>query len=149
MPSYSPSITFPTNGSFWGKKFYLSPQGLEKVKQEYEKFRKVKGSDIEEGPEFLEARLTEIAYILKNAQIIKRPSKTRQNIIDLGAKVLLEVKGQKQNFEIVGSLEADPSLGKISNESPVGRALLGHKVGDEVPVSASPTIVYKIKKISY
>jgi transcription elongation factor GreA len=49
----------------------------------------------------------------------------------------------------VGTLEANPALGKISNESPVGKALLGHKIGDEVLVSSPAKIAYKIKGIKY
>ena len=56
---------------------------------------------------------------------------------------------QKDEFVIVGTLEANPALGKISNESPVGRAILGHKVGDAVVVSSPMKITYKIKNIKY
>ena len=72
-----------------------------------------------------------------------------QNIVNLGATVLVEVDGQNDEFMIVGSLEANPAIGKISNESPVGRMLLGHRVGDEVVVSSPIQTVYKIKKIKY
>ena len=50
---------------------------------------------------------------------------------------------------IVGTLEADPSIGRISNESPVGVAFLGHKPGDEIIVSHPKKIIYKIKKVEY
>ena len=67
----------------------------------------------------------------------------------MGAKVRVDVEGQKGEFTIVGTLEANPAIGKISNESPVGRALLGHKIGDEVLVSSPVDIKYKIKNIKY
>ena len=64
-------------------------------------------------------------------------------------RVKIDVDGQKDEFVIVGTLEANPALGKISNESPVGKALLGHKIGDEVLVSSPAEIKYKIKNIKY
>jgi len=151
------------------KKFYLTKEGLEKIKKEYENLRKLKFSktkgeipkiwhsedlnpeylSFQEDLSFLEARLAELEYILKNAELIKPPQKEKQNIISLGAKVLVEVEGQRDEFEIIGTLEANPAIGKISNESPVGRTLLGHKVGDEIIVSSPIKTIYKIKKIKY
>ena len=58
------------------------------------------------------------------------PSKEKRNVVGLGATVGVEVDGQKDEFQLVGSLEANPSAGRISNESPVGRALLGHRAGE-------------------
>lgn len=151
------------------KKFYLTKQGLEKLKKEYQglknlKISKTKGEvpkiwhsedlnpeylAFQEDLSFLEIRLAELEYTLKNAELIKPPSKEKQKVINLGARVLVEIDGQKDEFEIVGTLEANPAIGKISNESPVGRALLGHKVGDAVIVSSSIQTIYKIKKIKY
>jgi len=151
------------------KKFYLTKEGLEKFKKEFQdlknlKLFKTKGEipkiwhsedlnpeylSFQEDLSFLESRIVELGYILKNAQLIKPPSKVKQNIIHLGAKVFVEVDGQKDEFEIVGTLEANPTVGKISNESPVGRILLGHKVGDAVLVSSPIKTIYKIKKIKY
>jgi len=152
-----------------GKNIYLTKEGLNKIKKEYEdlkaiKFAKTTGetpkiiySD-ELNPEyaafqedlgFLESRLIELENILKNSKLIKAPPKNKQKTIQLGATVLVSVDGQDNEFTLVGYLEADPSLGKISNESPVGQLLLGHKVGDKV-VNASPAkTIYKIKKIKY
>ncbi len=151
------------------KKFYLTKEGLEKIKKEYKylkelKLAKVRGESpkvlhsedlnpeylaFQEDISFLEARLAEIDNILKNIEVIKSPKKERQNIINLGTTVLVEVDGQNDEFTIVGSLEANPSLGKISNESPVGRALLGHRAGDQVLLSSPIKTTYKIKKIRY
>ncbi len=151
------------------KKFYLTKEGLEKLKKEYKdlkelKLVKTKGESpkvlhsedfnpeylaFQEDLSFLQIRLAELENVLKNANIIRPPAKEKQNIVNLGATVLIEVDGQKDEFTLVGSLEANPSLGKISNESPVGRALLGHRVGENVVVSSPIQTTYKIKKIKY
>ncbi len=98
---------------------------------------------------FLRSRIDELKNILERHELIKNPPKGEQNIIGLGAKVRIDVEGQRDEFVIVGTLEANPSLGKISNESPVGKALLGHKIGDEVVVSSPIKTIYKIKNIKY
>jgi transcription elongation factor GreA len=63
--------------------------------------------------------------------------------------VFLDIDGETDEFRIVGSVEANPSLGLISNESPVGKALLGRRVGEEVIISSPIKTRYKIKKIRY
>jgi|SRR3989338_5057517 len=151
------------------KKFYLTKEGLEKIRKDYEdlknlKLSKTKGEvpkiwhsedlnpeylAFQEDLEFLESRLNDLEYITKNAELIKPPAKGAQNSIDLGATVMVQVDGQTDEFTLVGTLEANPSLGRISNESPVGQQLLGHKVGDEVVVSSPIKTVYRIKKIKY
>lgn len=98
---------------------------------------------------FLRSRIDELKNIIDNHELIKKPSKDKQNIVGLGAKVSIAVDGQKDEFVILGTLEANPAIGKISNESPVGMALLGHKIGDEVVISSPTKIVYKIKNIKY
>lgn len=151
------------------KKFYLTKQGLERIKKESKdlqilKLAKTKGESpkllhsedlnpeylaFQEDLSFLEIRLVELGNILKNVDLIKIPSKEKQKIVNLGATVLVEVDGQNDEFTLIGSLEANPSLGKISNESPVGKALLGHRIGEEVVVSSPIKTTYKIKKIKY
>jgi len=99
---------------------------------------------------FLEGKIAKLKQVLRNTKLIKPPSKTEQNIVNLGAEVLLETKdGQVNLFRIAGSLEANPSLGVISDESPLGKVLLGHKIGDEVVVQTATKTAYKIKKIKY
>ena len=71
----------------------------------------------------------------------------RDGIVELGSTVLVETNGGVDEFTIVGSLEADPNRGKISNESPVGKALLGAKVGDIVEIASTVKTVYKVKEI--
>ncbi len=151
------------------KKFYLTKEGLERIKKEYKTLRelklaKTKGESpkvlhsedlnpeylaFQEDINFLESRIIELENIIKNAELIKLPRKEKQNIVDLGATVLVETDGQADEFTLVGSLEANPSIGKISNESPVGSALLGRKVGDAVVVSSPIQTTYKIKKVKY
>ena len=103
----------------------------------------------QEDLEFLESRLNDLEYIIKNAELIKSPVKEGRNSINLGATVMVQVDGQTDEFTLVGTLEANPSLGRISNESPVGMALLGHRTGDRVVISSPVKTVYKIKKIKY
>ena len=151
------------------RKFYLTKEGLEKLQKEYERLKTLKRAKAKSeapsilesedlNPEFvsyaedlnfLESRLLELEEIFKNAELIKLPPKAKRKYVDLGAKVTVEVNGKEDEFEIVGTLEADPSQGKISNESPVGKGLLGHKVGDEVVVSSPVKTIYKIKKIRH
>ncbi len=151
------------------KKFYLTTKGLEAIKKEYEVLKNLRiaktNNDVpkiwesedlnpeylsfQEDLSFLETRLAELENILKNVELIKTSSKKKRDVIDLGATVEVKVDGDKDEFTIVGTLEANPSLGKISNESPVGKALLGHKIGDEVVVSSPIKTIYKIKKIKY
>jgi len=99
--------------------------------------------------DFLRSRIDELKNIFEHHQLIKNPPKDRQNIVGIGAKVKIDVEGQKDEFLIVGTLEANPAMGKISNESPVGRALLGRKVGDHVVISSPVVTTYKIKSIKY
>ena len=151
------------------KKFYLTKEGLTKIEKEFNDLKSLKLAKIngespkilhsedlnqeylsfQEDLSFIESRLTELEYILKNFELIKAPPKNQRNMVGLGATVLVDVEGQKDEFTLVGSLEANPVSGKISNESPVGKALLGHKSGDAVVVSSPIRMVYKIKKINY
>ncbi len=98
---------------------------------------------------FLRSRIDELKNIVDHHELIKNPPKDKRSIISLGAKVMVDVGGQKDEFIILGSLEANPALGKISNESPVGKALMGRKIGDEVIVSSPVEIKYRIKNIKY
>ncbi len=74
-----------------------------------------------------ESRIMEIQDILKNAKVIRGGKKTK---VDLGATVTLNMNGRKVTYTVVGTTEANPLEGKISNESPIGRALLGHKADE-------------------
>lgn len=74
-----------------------------------------------------ESRILEIQEILKNAKVIRGGKKTK---VDLGATVTLNMNGKKVTYTVVGTTEANPLEGKISNESPIGKALLGHKANE-------------------
>ena len=93
----------------------------------------------------VETRIAEIEDILQNAELIKAGDK---EIVSLGSKVILEADGKKYEYTVVGSVEADPLSGKISNESPLGLALLDKKVGDTANITTPKgEIVYKIVEI--
>ena len=102
-----------------------------------------------EDVDFLESRIEELEHVLKNFGLIKPPPRKEKNRIHLGAQVKVEVDGQEDEFTIIGTLEANPTMGKISNESPMGKILLGHKVGEEVVISSPIKVIYKIKSIRY
>ncbi len=94
----------------------------------------------------LETRIAEIEDILLNAEIIKSSSKTK---VALGSKVELKTGKTIVGYTIVGPVEADPLSGKISNESPIGVALFGKKVGESVKITTPKnTVAYEIVKIS-
>ncbi len=82
---------------------------------------------------FIEGRIQEIEDMIKNAEIITHSTQT--NNVSIGSTVVVKVEGAERTYSIVGSNEANPGAGKISNESTVGKALLGKKVGDKVSVS--------------
>jgi len=98
----------------------------------------------------LNSRITELENVLKNVELIKTPPKKEQDRIHLGSKILIELDGQIDEFIIVGTLEADPAEKKISDESPIGKALLGRRVGETVAVK-TPIMNHlcKIIKIKY
>lgn len=95
-----------------------------------------------------ETRIAELEGILKNAKIIKKPAGDSK--VQLGSTVKLKDGGSKtKEFQVVGTVEADPLNGKISDESPIGKALMGKKVGDEVEIKTpAETATYKVVEIS-
>lgn len=153
-----------------GKVFYVTKEKLRELKKEYEElvaFERNKTVE-EEAPKILESedvnpefisfqedmdtlrsRIGFLEEVFDGHQIIKKPSKEKQIFVDLGAKVKVEINGKNDEFTIVGTLEANPDLGKISNESPVGKALLGRKVGEEIAIKSADKVKYKVKEIRY
>ncbi len=136
------------------KKFLLSSQKVEELKNELVQLE-TKGrekiadsldwlrslpsdqedatfSDIFEDQRFLEKRISEIKTILCDYEIIK--TNINIDIIDIGSVVKVGFGKSEEKYEIVSALEANPLSNKISNESPVGRALIGHKEGDVIKV---------------
>ncbi len=152
------------------KTMYLTKEGYENLKVELEnlltKERKVVAdriktakeygdlaenseySDAKEQQSFVEGRIIEVEHILKNAQIIDE-SNMVCDLVNVGCTVHLEASDRELKYKIVGSTEADPAKGYISNESPIGQALIGKKKGEEVEVTVPAGVMkYKIKKIS-
>jgi transcription elongation factor GreA len=94
----------------------------------------------------LESRIAEIEDILLNADLIKAGSKTK---VSLGSKVELKTGNKSVTYTIVGPVEADPIEGKISNESPIGEAVYGKKVGDSATITTPKgSVTYKIVSIN-
>ncbi len=86
---------------------------------------------------FLEGRIQEIENMLENPEIIDEDAAHRSKEVRIGSTVTVKLRnGTRQKFQLVGPAEADPAGGRISHESPVGRALLGSKRNDKVKVSA-------------
>ena len=84
---------------------------------------------------FVEGRIREVELILSNARIIEEDRVL--DTVEVGAKVIIQENGtEPEKYTIVGAAEANPGNGYISNESPLGKALIGHQAGDEVTVEA-------------
>jgi transcription elongation factor GreA len=95
---------------------------------------------------FAEGRVQEIEGILNNAEVVENNNNSDQ--IQVGSSVIVEVKGEKDLFQIVGEFEADPMNKKLSQNSPIGQALINKKVGDTVEVNIpAGKIQYKIVEI--
>ena len=97
---------------------------------------------------FLEGRIQELEYLIRNAVIIEE-NRAARDVVDVGAHVTIQEEDYPPEvYMLVGAKEADPRNGRISNESPIGKALLGSRVGDEV-VAETPggKLKFKILKI--
>ncbi len=95
----------------------------------------------------IEARISEIEHILRNVQLITKPKSGGK--VQIGSTVKLKGAGKTKEFQVVGTVEADPLSGKISDESPIGKALLGKKLGESVDiVTPAETATYKIAEIN-
>ncbi|MCH5191438.1 MAG: transcription elongation factor GreA [Oscillospiraceae bacterium] len=96
----------------------------------------------------LEARISEIEHIIKTAKILDVEALGTENV-HIGSTVkIVDKKRKSYTYTIVGFAQADPSVGKISDECPVGKALIGHKVGDKITVEAPVgTLQFKITEI--
>jgi transcription elongation factor GreA len=146
---------------------YLTSRKLKEIREELTELRKKRNEiseriheaqdmgDLSENAEYTEAkeaqafnegRIQELEEVVKNAIIISK--KSACDLVEVGCEITVQNKVGKRTFIIVGSQEADPTQGKISNESPLGRAFLGKKKGDEVIVQTpSGKIHYKIIEI--
>jgi transcription elongation factor GreA len=133
----------------------ISEEGMAALKSEYEELTKVKRKQIagvvqqarEEGDlrenagyhaareeqGMIEARIRELEYLMQNS-VVTKDAVTDADAIRVGSTVTLDLDGDEMTYTIVGAVEAQPRLGRISNESPVGRGLLGHRAGDDFTI---------------
>ncbi|MFA6512145.1 MAG: transcription elongation factor GreA [Patescibacteria group bacterium] len=151
------------------KKTYLTKEGLEKLSAELLELKTVKRKEIsdriqdakelgdlsenaeyaeaKEQQSFTEGRIAELEVIVKNAELIENQEATKDHI-QVGSKVEVESDGLQHTYSIVGSNEADPTEGFISNESPLGQAFLGKKVGESIEIEVPKgKLSFQIKKI--
>jgi transcription elongation factor GreA len=147
---------------------YLTPEGLEKLKKELEYLKNTKRKEIaktlersisfgdltenaayqeaKEAQAFLEGRILELENIIRSATIISNNKK--KDLVQVGSVVEVKSDGEKWKFKIVGSEEAKPLEGKISYNSPLGKALLNRKKGEKLEVTTPEgKKEYKILKI--
>jgi transcription elongation factor GreA len=95
---------------------------------------------------FIEGRIQELESIIEQAKIVEGPATGE---VGLGSKVVVHIDGDEEEFMIVGEPEADPANAKLSHTSPLGKALLGKKVGDVVEVDAPVgTITYRVEQVN-
>lgn len=173
MTESSPTLSFfSTVGGYLGmaeKEVFLTREGLAKLVAELEHLRTVgrqevaqkiaqgkqlsgavndsEYDDAKKEQAFVEGRILTLENMIKRAKIISADAYPSDRV-EIGSRVVVrDQEGEEGHYTIVGSAEANPSQGKISNESPVGRALLGKRVGEEAEVMA-PAGVRRLTVIS-
>lgn len=141
------------------KQVPVTREGLERLKQELEELREVRRpaivaaiadarshGDLRENAAYdaarhdqamIEKRIADLEVLLRNAVILDESPKGRAGEVRIGSTVVVEIDDEEERYTIVGAIEAKPAMGLISNESPVGKALLGKKVG-QVATVATP-----------
>ncbi len=154
------------------KQVLLTPEGLKKYEEELDHLKNVRRheiaerikvaisfGDISENSEyedakneqaFIEGKISDLEKKLSNVKIIHDDAD--EDEVGIGSTVTLEdvEAGEVFEYTIVGSMEADPSKSRISNESPVGRSILGKKIGSEVEVATpSGALLYRIVNVSH
>ncbi len=154
------------------KKIYLTKDGLQELKKELDELNSSKRplvlervsqarsmGDLSENAEyvaareelsFIDGRLGELEELINQAVLIEENHHNgASSTVQLGSKVFVTVKGKKEEFTVVGEWEADPKEKKISHESPLGKALLGKKVGEKVEVQApAGKVLYTIVSVN-
>ncbi len=137
------------------KKYLLTAEGLEKLNKELKELVENKRKEVierireaaahgdlsenadyaqaREEQSFVEGRIAEIEDIVKNAEIISHHN--HGNTVTVGSTTIIKANGSEKKYTIVGTNEANPKEGKISNESTVGQALLGRKIGDKFKIT--------------
>jgi transcription elongation factor GreA len=147
---------------------FLTREGFQKLQDELDHLRTVKrqevaerlheameGGELIENAEyeaakneqaFVEGRIQELEMILASARVIdEKGKKEKGDLVQVGSLVTIKEDGSSsEKYSIVGAAEANPREGKISNESPIGKAILNHRAGEEVNVEA-PGGTYKVK----
>ena len=139
---------------------FLTPSGYQKLQEELEQLKTVKRQEVaarlreamEDGGDmgvdldaeyeaakneqaFVEGRIQELEILLANARVIENSGK--REVVDVGATVTIkEGRSKPEVYTVVGRAEANPREGRISNESPLGQAILDHRAGDKVDVEA-------------
>lgn len=136
----------------------MTADGLQKLREEYEQLtgmgrrdmsRRIQAArelgDLRENAEYdtakndqgmMEARIRQLEDILRRAEIIDTvESQGRAVAVTIGATVTVDLDGEEETYTIVGPVEAKPREGRISNESPVGKALLGHRAGERINIT--------------
>lgn len=152
------------------KKIYLTPKGFQDLKDEYQEIVEKRRpevvarlssaremGDLSENAEytaareelsFIDTRIEELEALIKQAELINEEPHGNA-AVDLGSQVVVKIKDKEEIFTVVGEWEADPAQKKISHESPLGKALIGKAVGDEIEVAApAGKMVYKIVGIN-
>ena len=151
------------------KQFHLTKEGVDELKQECDGLvsqrpviaERIKTArefgDLAENAEYtsarqeqerVERRIAEIEHILQNVELIKKPKGDKK--VQLGSHVTLKGdSGKQKEFQVVGTVEADPMNGKISDESPIGKALINKKLGDAVEIKTpAETATYKVVDVA-
>ncbi len=149
------------------KVVYLTPEGKQRFAAELHELQTVRRRQVEEQirrakefadavdnaeydeakqeQAFVEGRIQELERMLSNAKVIEEPTTGVADYVRMGSHIKVgETDGEEETYYLVGSHEADPRRGLISNESPIGRALIGKRVGDEVTVVA-PAGAFNLK----
>ena len=149
------------------KVVYLTPQGKQRFTAELRELQTVRRHEVEEQirhakefadavdnaeydeakqeQAFVEGRIQELERLLSNAKVIEEPTTGVADYVRMGSHIKVgDNEGEEETYYLVGSHEADPRHGLISNESPIGRALIGKRVGDEVTVVA-PAGAFNLK----
>ncbi len=138
------------------KELLLTPEGLEKLKTELEKLKKgdrqavidrirtaKEYGDLSENAEyeeaknaqaFLEGRIQELEEQIRRAKVVVHQDGAV--VVGMGSTVTIQIDGEKETYEIVGATESNPAAGKVSVDSPIGRALMGHAVKDTIDIHA-------------
>ncbi len=123
-------------------------QQIDDAKQNGDLSENAEYSDAKERMAFAHGRVLEIETLLSNAVLIEDAVNKEDSTVHIGSTIIVKTGDEQRTYTIVGSNEAEPSNGKISNESPLGEAFLGRSVGDDVEVvTPIKKTLYKILEI--